>query len=90
MRRGWFKVGLPVMLALLLLGSITGSASAAAEDDKAEKAKAIAEKIEKDLEEKGDYSKEDLDELIGLLEDLANVKLTKEKREMAKNYVLQR
>lgn len=74
---------------LLLFGSVfVAGASAATKDDKTEKAKKIAKKIEKDLEEKGEYSEEDLEMLLTLLEDIAGVKLKEKQKELAKSYII--
>ncbi len=85
--RNLLKFGLPVLLAVLIVGSMFGSASAKPVKGK-DNTKELANKIEKDLRETGTYSERDLDELIEVIAKTHNIALSENKKEEAKRYVL--
>lgn len=80
-----------ILAVLLLVGSVFAASVTAKQnkENKINRAKGFAEKIEKDLEKTGEYSEADLEEVVGLLEDLASVKMDPENRKALKSYIIE-
>lgn len=88
MKNNWLRVGIPVLFTILLVGGVLGSVGAIPSNDKADRAKKLAKKIEGDLKNTEKYSEKDMDELVKLLEDISGVRLNNEQKKMAKDYTI--